>query len=154
MTIYADTSWWIASKCRDDLNNASAVAFFEREAESTIVWTPWHRIEVFNALRQAEYTKLLKAGEARQLISRLEQEIRIGYWQHVEFDWTDAVRTACELSAEHSLRRGVRGMDLFHVAIAIEVAADGFLSFDRQQNSLAHAVGLHLPRLDRRKSRR
>lgn len=66
----------------------------------------------------------------------------MGYWPHVEFAWTDAVRTACELSAEHSLKMLIRGMDLFHVAIAIEVAADGFLSFDDEQNALAEAAGL------------
>ncbi len=80
------------------------------------------------------------------MIRLLEQEIRIGYWPHVEFDWTDAVRTACEISAEHALRRRVRGMDLFHVAVAIEVAADAFLSFDEEQNALAKATGLRLAR--------
>jgi hypothetical protein len=35
-------------------------------------------------------------------------------------------------------------MDLFHVAIARETAADAFLSFDRDQNSLAQAAGLPL----------
>ena len=38
-------------------------------------------------------------------------------------------------------------MDLFHVAIAIEVAVDRFLSFDDEQNALAEAVGLKLVRL-------
>ena len=77
----------------------------------------------------------------------LEQEVRVGYWPHVEFAWTEAVRTACELSAEHSLKMLIRSMDLFHVAIAIEVAADGFLSFDEDQNALAEAAGLSLIRL-------
>ena len=36
----------------------------------------------------------------------------------------------------------IRGMDLFHVAVALEVAADGFLSFDDEQNALAEAAGL------------
>ena len=57
------------------------------------------------------------------MIRMLEQEVRIGYWPHIEFDWTDAVRTACELSAEHSLKRTVRSMDLFHIAITAASAA-------------------------------
>jgi predicted nucleic acid-binding protein len=85
------------------------------------------------------------------LIRLLEQEIRFGYWPHVEFDWTDAVRTACELSAEHSLKLLVRAMDLFHVAIARETAADAFLSFDGDQNALAKAAGLPLLTLTPRK---
>ena len=102
---------------------------------------------MFNSLRQAEHTKLIERGEARFLIRLLEQEIRLGYWVHVEFDWTEAVRTACEMGAEHSLQRIVRGMDLFHLAVAIEIGADAFLSFDREQNELAQAAGFPLLRL-------
>jgi hypothetical protein len=40
----------------------------------------------------------------------------------------------------------VRGMDLFHVSIAIEVAADPFLSFDDEQNALDEGAGLPLVR--------
>ena len=35
-------------------------------------------------------------------------------------------------------------MDLFHIAIALEVAADALLSFDADQNALAEAAGLPL----------
>jgi predicted nucleic acid-binding protein len=76
------------------------------------------------------------------MILLLEQEVRIGYWPHVEFDWRDAVRTAGELRAEHSLKRVVRAMDLFHLAIAIEVGAEALLSFDTGQIALAEAAGL------------
>jgi hypothetical protein len=88
------------------------------------------------------------------LIRSLEQETRLGYWPHVEFDWTDAVRTACELGAEHSLKMVVRSMDLFHVAIGIEVAAEFFLSFDNDQVFLARASGLSALNLAAKKSDR
>ena len=54
---------------------------------------------------------------------------------------------ACELAAEHSLRMVVRGMDLFHVAIALEMAVDALLSFDDEQIALAEAAGLQAMRL-------
>ena len=144
MRIYADTSWWLAYKCRRDTHHAAAIILFDREPEAQILWTPWQRVEVFNTFRQAERAGLIAGGESRQLIRLLEQEVRLGYWPHVEFDWTGAVRTASELAAEHSLQMVVRGMDLFHVSIAIEVAADAFLSFDDEQNALAKAAGLPL----------
>jgi predicted nucleic acid-binding protein len=61
--------------------------------------------------------------------------------------WTDAVRTAGELRAERSLKMVVRAMDLFHVAIAIEVVADALLSFDMDQIALAEAAGLTVLKL-------
>ncbi|HYR59202.1 MAG TPA: hypothetical protein VEO95_11250 [Chthoniobacteraceae bacterium] len=98
-------------------------------------------------MRQAERAGTVARGESRQIIRLLEQEIRIGYWPHVEFDWTDAVRTACELSAEHSLKVTMRAMDLFHVAIAIEVATEALVSFDNEQCALAKAAGVPVLRL-------
>lgn len=147
MRIYADTSWWLAYKCRRDTHHATAVTLFDREPDAQVLWTPWQRVEIFNTFRQAERAGLIGSGESRQLIRLLEQEVRLGFWPHVEFDWTDAVRTACELAAEHSLKMLVRGMDLFHVAIAIECAADAFLSFDEEQIALAEAAGLAIVRL-------
>lgn len=151
MNFYADTSWWIGYKCRGDSHHRTATSFFEAWPDARVLWTPWHRIEVFNTFRQAEFGGFLARGEAQATIRLLEQEIRIGYWPHVEFDWTEAVRTACELSIEHGLRRRVRGMDLFHVAVALEIAADAFLSFDDAQNSLAKAAGLVLAGSKRRR---
>jgi predicted nucleic acid-binding protein len=119
----------------------------EREPEAEVLWTPWQRVEVFNGVCQAERAGLLGKGESRQIIRLLEQEVRVGYWAHVEFDWTDAVRTAGELRAEHSLQMVVRAMDLFHIAIAIEVGADALLSFDADQIALARAAGLKVVNL-------
>jgi predicted nucleic acid-binding protein len=145
--VYADTSWWIAYKCRRDTHFPSAIALFDNEPEAEVVWTSWQRVEVFNSFRQAERVGLLKSGESRQLIRYLEQEVRLGYWVHFEFDWASAVRTACELAAEHSLKIPIRSMDLFHVAVAVEIGADTFLSFDKEQNALASAAGIPLLRL-------
>ena len=41
----------------------------------------------------------------------------------------------------------MRGMDLFHVAIALEVAVDALLSFDDEQITLAEAAELKVIRL-------
>jgi predicted nucleic acid-binding protein len=151
MRIYADTSWWLAYKCRRDTHHATAITLFDREPDARVLWTPWQRVEVFNTFRQAERAGLVGSGESRQLIRLLEQEVRLGYWPHVEFEWVSAVRTACELAAEHSLKMQIRGMDLFHVAIAIECGADGFLSFDDEQCALAHVAGI--PAVSLRKMR-
>ena len=151
MRFYADTSWWLGYKCRRDTQHQAALSLFEREPEAEVFWTPWQRLEVFNGFCQAERAGLLRKGESRQIIRLLEQEARIGYWSHVEFDWTDAVRTAGELRAEHSLKMVVRAMDLFHVAIAIEVGAEALLSFDTDQIALAEAAGLTVFNLAQRR---
>jgi hypothetical protein len=76
-----------------------------------------------------------------RVIRLFEQEVRLGYWPRVEFNWIAAVSRACELRAEHSPKIVVRAMDLFHGAIAIEVGADALLSFDDDQIALAGMLG-------------
>jgi len=147
MKLYADTSWWLGYKCRRDTQHWAALSLFDREPDAEVLWTPWQRVEVLNGFCQAERAGLLAKGESLRVIRLLEQEVRIGYWPHVEFDWTDAVRTAGELRAEHSLNLVVRSMDLFHVAIAIEVGAEALLSFDAEQIALAEAAGLAVLKL-------
>ncbi|MFN0075816.1 MAG: type II toxin-antitoxin system VapC family toxin [Prosthecobacter sp.] len=153
MTVYADTSWWIACKITDDDNHDAAVRAFDLFPDLQVVWTPWQRVEVFNSLRQLERAAVVIPGKARELIRLLEQEVRLGYWPHAEFDWRDAVRTASELSAEHGLSVPIRGMDLFHVAIAIEVGADALLTFDADQKEFAIAAGVRVVALAARRSR-
>jgi predicted nucleic acid-binding protein len=147
MKLYADTSWWLGYKCRRDTHHSVALSLFDLDPEGEVFWTPWQRVEVFNSFCQAERAGLLDDGESRRLIRALEQEVRIGYWPHVEFDWVDAVRTAGELRAEHSLKLPVRSMDLFHIAIAIEVGADALVSFDKDQITFARAAGLEIFKL-------
>ena len=147
MRFYADTSWWLAYKCRRDTLHAAALNLFDRDPEAEVLWTPWQRVEVLNSFCQVERAGLLDKGEARQIIRLLEQEVRMGYWPHVEFDWTDAVRTAGEIRAEHSLKMVVRSMDLFHIAIATEVGAEALLSFNTDQIALSEAAGLTVCKL-------
>lgn len=153
MTAYGDTSWWIACKITDDANHRAAVEVFDCFPDIQILWTPWQRVEVFNSLRQLERAGAIIEGKSRTLIRLLEQEVRLGYWPHAEFDWRDAVRTACELSAEHGLSVPIRGMDLFHVAIAIETAADAILTFELDQKVLAEAAGVRILSLGGRRNR-
>jgi predicted nucleic acid-binding protein len=62
-----------------------------------------------------------------------------------------SLSTAGEIGAEHALKLTVRGMDLFHVALAIEVAGEAFFTFDKEQAALAEAAGLNVLRLHARK---
>jgi predicted nucleic acid-binding protein len=150
MRLYADTSWWLGYKCRRDTQHPRALSLFDNEPEADVLWTPGQRVEVLNSFCQAERAGLLAGGESHQVIRLLEHEVRLGYWPHVEFNWTAAVSKVCELRAKHSVKMVVRAMDLFHVAIALEVAADALLSFDDDQIALAESAGLAVLNLVRK----
>jgi predicted nucleic acid-binding protein len=144
--IYADTSFIVASKVRRDTFFDVALDFFEEHQGDVWLWSPWHRFEVFNSIRQLtshpEAKRRLREPEAKALINRIETDVRLGYFTHMEADWRDVLRTAGELSAGHSFALAARAADLLHLAYAKELAATIFISFDTNQISLAKATGM------------
>jgi predicted nucleic acid-binding protein len=146
VTLYADSSFIVACRVPHDTWHQAATSFFEEHQEETWLWSPWHRVEVFNTLRQLtrhpESKRSLREPEAKALIHRLENDVRCGYFLHLEADWRDVLRTASELSVASALVRACPAADLLHVACAVELAAEMFVSFDDEQLDLAGAAGL------------
>jgi predicted nucleic acid-binding protein len=57
-------------------------------------------------------------------------------------DWADVHQLAERLSATHTTDGGHRLADILHVATALHLGMEGFLTFDDRQRKLAAAVGL------------
>jgi predicted nucleic acid-binding protein len=144
--IYADSSFLVAFKVRHDTFHQVALEFYEARQNEIWLWSPWHRVEVFNTVRQLtrhpETKRRLSSAEAKALAHYLERDIRLGYFTHIEADWRDVLRTANEISIAHGFDYACRSADLLHVAYAKELSAQLFVSFDRDQLALARAVGL------------
>ena len=144
--IYADTSFLLAIRVPSDTFHEVALRYYEANQESVWLWSPWHRVEVFNSLRQLvrhpEAKCRISLSEAKSLIHRMETDVRLGYFTHLEADWRDVLRTANEISIAHALETPCRASDLLHVAYANELAAELFVSFDEEQVALAKGSGL------------
>ena len=50
--IYADTSFLLAMRVPSDNFQDVALVYYETTQESVWLWSPWHRVEIFNSLRQ------------------------------------------------------------------------------------------------------
>jgi len=150
MNLYPDTSFFVALRFFDDIHHEKATEFFEAHSGDTLLWSPWHRVEISNALRQFAHgeSAVLRTAEARRIIHRLETDVRLGYFLHMEADWRDVLRTAYEISVEHAFSLPCRSADLLHVAYAKELAADSFVTFDEDQTELAAEAGLDVIRVE------
>jgi predicted nucleic acid-binding protein len=144
--IYADSTFFVALKSRRDVFHPRAGHFYEERQDEGWLWSPWHRVEVFNTLRQLvrhpDRRYRLRLPEARMAIHLLENDVRVGYFTHTEADWRDVLRTANEISLIHGADMPCRSADLLHVAYAKELAASLFVGFDEDQINLAGAAGL------------
>lgn len=138
--IYPDSSFLASLVCKDS-NTADATACMSRVTQP-LLFTPLHRIEVRNALRNAVGQKEITASDQRAAFRLIEQDLREGLLIHIPVDWPDAFRWADELSEKHAGTGGQRTIDLLHVALALDCGAKTFLSFDRRQRKLAKVVGL------------
>ncbi len=146
MNLYADSSFFVASRVKRDTFYAEAVEFYRGREHESWLWSPWHRIEVFNTIRQLtrnpDTKRRLSEGEAKELIHRLERDVQLGYLQHVDADWRDVFQSAHRISMENAFARSCSAADLLHVAYAREAEAGLFVSFDDDQVALAEAAGL------------
>ena len=137
---YPDSSF-LVSLHRADARHEEATAFMESSA-LTLAFTPLHRIEVRNALRNAVAWGDLTAQECRLAFRQIDEDLRDEFLVHTPVTWTDVFRRADELSEKHAATEGQRTIDLLHVAIALECGAKVFVSFDQRQRKLAKAAGL------------
>ena len=144
--IYADSSFLVAFRVRHDTYHRVALNFYAARQDETWLWSPWHRVEVFNTVRQLtrhpEAKRRLSSAEAKALVHYLERDVRLGYFTHMEADWRDVLRAANEISIAHGFDLARRSADLLHVAYAKELSAQLFTSFDDDQLTLAQAAGL------------
>ncbi|MDP9291630.1 MAG: type II toxin-antitoxin system VapC family toxin [Verrucomicrobiota bacterium] len=139
-TAYPDSSFLMSLVCKDT-RSRQALAYMARVKES-LRFTPLHRIEVRNALRNIAGHGEISEQEQRTAFLQIEEDLREGMLVHVSVNWTDVFRRADELSEKHAASNGQRTIDLLHVAIALECGAETFLSFDNRQRRLAKAAGL------------
>jgi predicted nucleic acid-binding protein len=139
--VYPDTSVIVALHWRRDSKHEDACDWKDREAEVLPLWTPWHRVEVFNSLRQLAQAGAMREDDARRIISRLTYDLSF-YYTHEERDWRDVLRAANEISADAAWRVRIRMVDLMHMAYALELGVDEFVTSDERQAVVSKAVGL------------
>ena len=137
---YPDSSF-LFSLIAKDSHSPEASAFVARAA-TALLFTPLHRMEVRNALRNAAGRGEITEQERRAAFHLMEEDLSEGLFLHGPINWVDAFRRADELSERHAALHGQRTIDLLHVAIALECGARMFLSFDQRQRRLALAAGL------------
>ena len=141
--IYADPSFLCSLYGWDD-NTSTAHKVYATDGRRPLLFTPWQRFEVRNAIRLAAH-KLRRSGltvpfQMGNVFKRIDEDLASGRLKHEEPDWRETFRLAEELSSEHTEGIGSASVDLWHVASAIRLHAEAFWTFDGDQRRLAAAV--------------
>jgi len=146
MIVYPDTSFLCAIYRAQD-NSSRADAFFKTlkeplsatallifEFRQSVRWQTW--------LHRNDASKGYGEKEGARMLADLQKDLASGLLLIEPVDWANVVSKAEQLSAQHTSKDGHRGFDILHVATALELGAEAFLTFDARQSALAKAAGL------------
>ncbi len=141
MKAYADSSFIVALYLQQQ-SSIVASAFMQSRG-APLPFTPWHRLEVRNAIRLAVFHKLIDAVQGKSQIKQIDLDLRDeSLLVHTPVDWVAVMRAAEKLGAVNTENIGCRSGDLLHVAAAVELNVELFLTFDERQKKMARAAGL------------
>jgi predicted nucleic acid-binding protein len=141
--IYADTSFLFSVYAANE-HSRNALRILRRLSEPLSI-TIISQFELETAMRLREFTRDLTAGQSERYLDRFSEDVSGGQMRIEQVDLHSLFARARRLSAKHVLTLGVRSFDILHVASALELQAESFLTFDRLQQKLAIAEGLKTP---------
>ncbi len=145
MKDYADTGF-VCSLYTPDAHTDRVLDLMEKQRES-ICFSWLNQVEFRNALRLRVFRKEISITERDRSLNLLLADLSAGVFSHVDIPHGSVLIEAERLSARHSEKLGTRSLDILHVAMAVSLGCQRFLSFDRRQVKLARATGLTVPKL-------
>ena len=153
MRAYADSSF-ILRVLLSEAGVTHAVTEYRRIGRPNLFYLGLHALEVENGIRHRAFheRRILPSRERMNIrreydaaFSRLNHFLKTGVLREVSLDMDSALERARLLSRNHTERLGARAVDLLHVASALVLQSEAFLTFDQRQAELARAEGLKIP---------
>ena len=150
MRAYADSSF-ILRLVTGETDSPQTIAEYRRLNSPKLFFLPLHALEVRNAIRQRAFhqRRSISSGERQHVtrerdaaLARLEQLVARRALLDVTLDLDEVIARAANLSTTHTERLGARAIDLLHVAGALTLESEMFLTTDARQAQLAKAEGL------------
>jgi hypothetical protein len=147
---YADSSF-ILRLVTGEADSPQTIAAYRRLDIPKLFFLPLHGLEVWNAiLQRAFYQRRSIASGERQHVAR-ERDAALARLEHlvarralldVTLDMDVVIARAANLSSAHTERLGARAIELLHVAGALTLECELFLTTDARQAQLAKAESL------------
>jgi predicted nucleic acid-binding protein len=150
MRAYADSSF-ILRLVTTEADSEAAIGEYRRIGLPPLFFLPLHALEVRNAILQRAFheRRSLPARERLQIgrerdaaLDRLERFLSRRTLLDVALDMDPVIGRATDLAIAHTERLGARAIDLLHVASALALNSEVFLTTDNRQAHLATAEGL------------
>jgi predicted nucleic acid-binding protein len=139
LVIYLDTSAFLKLYVREE--GSQFVQGCLEEQDHPVPIPDILRFEFLNALRLKVFWNELTDGTVDHLLTLFDDRLLRGQYAVVEIDAGRRISDFRHLTS-HSSTLGCRTLDVLHVATALQLRPDRFITFDDRQRSLATAAGL------------
>jgi len=143
MVTAADTSFLFSLYGNDD-HSGKSVEWVSRHSQ-VLTLSVLNEFEFANALRFAEFKKFLPQGNAAEFYEDFCEDVRCGRLVIETCNLARVIEEAMRVSSHRTSAGGHRSFDILHVAGAMVMEAELFLTFDQNQARLASSVGLNVP---------
>jgi predicted nucleic acid-binding protein len=137
-----DTSVIVKLYIREE--NSRAASVWLKKNNEAIPLTSLHELELLNALNLMQFRSEITTDETRLIRSRFEEHELSGVFYRPQLDWSSIFSHAGDLSKKYTADIGSRSLDILHVASALTINADRFLTFDDRQTRLADLAGFKI----------
>jgi len=138
--LYVDTSVIVKLYIKEKYS--LKVSNWIRKNNEPIPLTRLHELEFINAVHLKQFRQEINIDRVGLLLSRFEEHQRRGIFFRPSVNWADTLDIAVELSKQHTTAIGSRSLDILHVAFALSIKTDRFLTLDQRQSKLASSAGL------------
>ncbi len=146
MNAYPDTSFLCALYVPQSTSIA-AIAHYRHMTEPLYVsalllgeFRQSVRFQIYRHSRDSTQGYARKTG--LDALAKLQANLAAGALVVTPTEWSDVFALAEQISSQHTLDGGHRYLDILHVATALHLGTNEFLSFDANQRKLAAAAGL------------
>ena len=143
--IYIDTSVIVKLYFKEDYSREASD--WLKANNEAIPLTKFHELEFINAIQLKQFRNEIKQEESDNILSKLEEHEKRGIFFRPLLDWSAVFNNAINISRKHTSVTGSRYLDILHVAAALTISTDRFLTLDEKQSELAANVGLKVEKL-------
>jgi len=143
--LYVDTSVIVKLYVKEE--HSSDSSNWLKKNNEAIPLTVFHELEFNNAMNLKEFRAEITPDETRIIMARFAEHESKGVFYRPPINWVDTLKYAIDLSRRHTKKTGSRSLDILHVASALSIKADRFLTLDKRQSELASLTGIKIEHL-------
>lgn len=140
MSNYADTGFLCSLYAPDALTRRVIARMRGQALPLPFTWL--HQLELRNALRLRVFRREITATQREASLNAMLADLAAGVLAAASPALAAVMTEAERLSATHSEKLGTRSLDILHVASALVLGSESFLTFDRRQAALARVSGM------------